>query len=87
MKLNLYFKGLKWCYLFYMLNLKRMVEELQLNLNNLQLELNNVTEQKSNIDNNFNELTKSSQAKQSDLESKLQTIVRFILHLVFKFYL
>ena len=64
-----------------------MVEELQLNLNNLQLELNNVTEQKSNIDNNFNELTKSSQAKQSDLESKLQTIVRFILHLVFKFYL
>ena len=48
-----------------------MVEDLQLNLSNLQIEITNLRESSNNYENKLNELVKSSQGKQADLEDEL----------------
>ena len=55
--------------------INRIIEESQINLNNLNIETNNLKEQKFSIDNRLNDLVKTSQIKQSELESELGKLV------------
>jgi single-stranded DNA-specific DHH superfamily exonuclease len=59
--------------------LKRLIEELQLNFSNISIEATNMRESSKSFENKLNELLKSSQRKQSEMEEELVKKVKQFL--------